>query len=188
MMTKAAQMDNLIEASAANISSTELLAMIHQIFNIDLGTLPLTPLPQSVLEAYLEQAAGSVTGPDVRRMLNETLAVNLDALSGLEGARISLFSKGHWMLQQQGDLFIVHTGAGDVDVTITPTAYYAQQTSSISMPHELLEALVQLGFTYDQDSSSCSYADPSGKPVSDAFKGQTMRSLITFIRTSCASL
>ncbi|AZN41163.1 hypothetical protein [Paenibacillus albus] len=187
MTTKAAQMDKLIEASAANIRSTELLAIIRQIFNIDLRTLPLTPLPQSVLDTYLEQAAGAAAGPDVRRTLNETLAINLDALSALEGARISLFSKDNWMLQQQDDLFVVHTGAGDVDVTITPTAYYAQQSGSNSMPQELSEALVLLGFTYDQASQSCSYADPSGEPVSDAFKGQTMRTLITFIRTACAS-
>lgn len=183
MTTKTAQMDKLIEAFGENMDSAELIGIIRQAFNIDFGTLPLTPLPQSVIDAYLEQAAGAITGPDVRRILNDTLAVNLDALSALEGSRISLFSKGQWMLQQPDDLFAVLTGDGDVDVTIAPTDHYTQQTGSNELPMELREALIQLGYSYNETDYSCRYVEPSGEPVPDAFKGQTMRALITYIRT-----
>ena len=109
-MTKAARMDTLIEAYYEGISSSDLIAIIQRIFNFDLETLPVSPLPRDVFDAFLRRAAGSVSGPEVRRMINETFAINLDALSALEQARISLYSKGQWMLQHGRDLFVVHTG------------------------------------------------------------------------------
>ncbi|WP_308637427.1 hypothetical protein [Paenibacillus silvisoli] len=176
-MSKAASMDKLIDAFGERIDSSNLLAMIRQSFGIDLEALPVTPHPRAVIDSFLEQAAGAVTGPEVRSMLNETLAVNLDALSALEQARISLFSKGQWMLRQPDDLFAVHTGEGDVDVAIYPTEYYMQQTGSSELPKPLIDELVQLGFTCGEGRRSCTYANPAGEPVSDAFKGRTMRAV-----------
>ncbi|SDX34463.1 hypothetical protein [Paenibacillus sp. CF384] len=182
-MTKAAQMDKLLDAHHAGINSSDLIAIIRRIFNFDLETLQVSPLPRDVLDAFLQQAAGSVTGTEVRRMINETFAINLDALSALEQARISLYSKGQWMLQHEQDLFVVHTGTDDVGVSIYPTAYYTEHAGTAQLPQELLDALISLGFACDAEARTCSYTSPHGEPVPDAFKGQTMKAVMAAIRT-----
>ncbi|SFT21851.1 hypothetical protein [Paenibacillus sp. BC26] len=187
-MTKTAQMDKLLDACKEGISSSELIAIIQGIFNFDLETLQVSPLPREVLDAFLQQAAGSVTGPEVRRVINENFAINLDALSALEQARISLYSKGQWMLRHEWDLFVVHTGTDDVGVSIYPTTYYAEHTGTAQLPQELLEALTDQGFTCDAESGICSYTSPRGEPVPDAFKGQTMKAVMSAIRTVSARL
>ena len=136
LMTKAETMDNLIASNEKGVSSTEILNIVYRVFKLDLdaSTLDLPVLPRAAIDAYLEHGGNEVTGAEIRKMINQTFAINLDALSALEGAQFSLYSKGHWMVQHQKDLFVVHTGTGDIDARIFPTNYFTEQTGSENCP------------------------------------------------------
>ena len=69
-----------------------------------------------------------MTGVDIRGMINQIFGINLNGVSSLEGAGISLYSKGQWVLQSDKDLFVVYTGSGDLDVKVFPTEYFTKQT------------------------------------------------------------
>lgn len=184
-MTKAEAMDKLMDAYEKGIGSSEIIRIVHQVFHIDLESVPDLPTaPRAAIDAYLEQVEGQPSGADIRQLLNRTFRINLDALSALEGSRISLFSKNQWMVRHERDLFVVHTGTGDVDVRISPTNYYVEQTGSGEWPGDLSDDLIALGFRYEENTGSYYYSNPAGEPVPDAFKGQTMSA----IRKAVASL
>ncbi|NBD25197.1 hypothetical protein [Paenibacillus glycinis] len=188
MMTKAETMDKLIEEKGA-LGGAEVIAMIRELFGCDLASAPMapgTPEPLAAIDAFLGERGGRAAGSELRGMINAAFGINLDALSALEGKRISLFSKGQWMLQADDDLFVVYTGDGDVDVKIYPTGYLADLTGSRALPPELAEALTRLGYA-DEGPAGCTYADPAGQAVPDAFKGQTIMTLMNAIRASYAS-
>ena len=192
LMTKAETMDNLIASNEKGVSSTEILNIIYRVFKLDLedSTLDLPVLPRAAIDAYLEHGGNEVTGAEIRKMINQTLAINLDALSALEGSKISLYSKNQWMVQHEKDLFAVHTGTGDIDARILPTNYFIEQTGSGELPIELINDLISLGFYFEENNGSYYYSNPTGEPVPDAFKGQTMMAirkvnpsvLLSFIR------
>ncbi|WP_027093412.1 hypothetical protein [Cohnella thermotolerans] len=184
-MTKAEAMDKLMDAYEKGIGSSEIIRIVHQVFHIDLESVPDLPTPpRAAIDAYLEQVEGQPSGADIRQLLNRTFRINLDALSALEGSRISLFSKNQWMVRHERDLFVVHTGTGDVDVRISPTNCYVEQTGSGEWPGDLSDDLIALGFRYEENTGSYYYSNPAGEPVPDAFKGQTMSA----IRKAVASL
>ena len=178
-MTKAETMDNLIASYEKGISSTEIIAIIYRVFKLDLEepTLDLPVLPQAAIDAYLEHCGNEVTGAEIRKMINQTFAINLDALSALEGSKISLYSKNQWMVQHEKDLFEVHTGTADIDARIIPTTYFIEQTGSGELPIELINALISLGYYFEENNGSYYYSNPTGEPVPDAFKGQTMMAI-----------
>ncbi|MUT66469.1 hypothetical protein [Paenibacillus sp. NEAU-GSW1] len=174
-MTKAEQMDRLMSGYDTKISSTQLLALINESYHVELE------LPQADIDHWLEGYGDSVvTGACARAMINERFSINLDALSALEGKRISLFSKNRWMLRHEHDWFAVHTGEGDVDVRIRPTPYYEEHTGSTALPERLSETLVHMG--YGCDHQGCYYANPEGQAVPDAFKGKTMMAVMQAIQ------
>ncbi|BBH23430.1 hypothetical protein Back11_47750 [Paenibacillus baekrokdamisoli] len=198
--TKAEGMDKLIDSYEKGISSSDIFTIVNQIFKFDLEAIPalsnategtlevLSLTPRVALHTYLEQCADKVTGAEIRKMINQTFGINLDALSALEGARISLYSKSQWMLQHDEDLFVVHTGIGDVDVKIFQTTYFSEQTGLEELPNDLIQALIPLGYYYDAEIGSYYFSNPTGDAVPDAFKGQTIMAIIKVITHSYSHL
>lgn len=186
-MTKSEQMDELIAACGTGIKSAEIVEAVEKAYGIVFGKIANV---HETLNAHLagNPEGNSVSGPELRRLINEKFGVNLDALSALDGARFSLFSKGQWTLRNERDLLAVRTGDGDVDVEITPTSYYLDITGQRGIPDELASELQMLGYECDPDGRLCRYVDPAGRAVTDAFKGQTIRALTGFIRERCAGL
>lgn len=189
VMTKAETMDIRMNTYGEGITSTEIFEIIHQIFNFDLQSNPNLPtLPQAAIDEYLEQSENKVTGAEIRKIINQTAGINLDALSALEGAKISLYSKDQWMLQHNKDLFVVHTGTGDIDARILPTDYFTEQTGSGELPIDLIHVLLSLGFYYEENLGCYYYSNPTGEPVPDAFKGQTIMAIRKVIQQSYSHL
>lgn len=189
--TRAERMDLRIDSCAAGMSTIDMIAIVRDIYGIDLSAVPTSAgqlATHDAIEAYLAGRNYKTTGPEVRVMINETFGINLDALSALEGGRISLFSKGQWILRQESDLFIVDTGTGDVDVTISPTSCFTETTGERALPSELANALIGLGYSYDADKGSCYYCNPSGEAVPDAFKGRTIAAIAQTIKQACSHL
>lgn len=188
-MTKAEAMDKRVDAHETGITSSDVFAIIHEIFQLDVESVPELPTsPKAALDAYLASCGNKPTGADIRILLNQTLGINLDGLSALDAARFSLYSKGQWMIQHDNDLFVVHTGTGDVDVRIQPTLYFCEHTGSDKLPAELINELLPLGFDFEEASGSCYYANPTGEAVSDAFKGQTIMAIRKVIMRSYTHL
>lgn len=193
--TKAGLMDGDLESRAGHIRAEDIIASVNDRFGIGLETVPLLHAARAdrnatraALDAYLESRGHEASGAEIRSMINETFGINLDAISSLSGSRISLFSKGQWIVRQETDLFIVYTGEGDVDVHIRPTAYFASQTEIGVLPNELVDALIRLGYSYQSDTGSCYFRSPSGDPVPDSFKGQTMAAIARTVRETCSHL
>ncbi|MEC0240562.1 hypothetical protein P4H66_11925 [Paenibacillus dokdonensis] len=210
-MNKAQIMDAYLKSFGGEITGDVIHKFILHMFEIDLdavsllsdggkealaaaqnteaGTSPyIGSLPRAVMDSRLTGYGGHITGPEIRSMLNQLFGVNLDAISSLENARISLFSKDQWIVQHEHDLFVVYTGEGDVDVKVYPTSYFVEQTGQNELPAELRHTLQSLGYQLDAKRTSCYYADPGGQAVTDAFKGQTMGAIIATIRSTYAHL
>ena len=114
-------------------------------------------------------------------MLNQNFGINLLAIDALEQERISLYSKGQWVVQNDRDLFIVYTGSDDVDVKVFPTKYFTEQTGLDVLPSDLQHLLSRIGFHYDKKMQSYYFANPTGQAVSDQFKGQTIGAIVEVI-------
>lgn len=197
-MTKAAKMDNYF--STKKITGSEILKIVQALFGFDLTHTPVLPnitnnapalfdTPITVIDSYLAQYnQEELTGAAVRKIINQIFGINLDAISSLEGARISLFSKDRWVLQQEKDLFVVHTGIGDVDVRVLPTPYFAEQTGIKGLPEDLQHALARIGYGYDEKSGGYYFLNPAGEAVQDVFKGQTIKAILETIQKSYINL
>lgn len=192
-MSRSELMDNYLTWLQKSIGTPEICETVNIIFGIDLLTKPLLPsgMPedlkneqpsaQTVIDFYLSQYQFPQTGKEIRQMINLIFGINLDGLSGLVGKGIGLYTKGAWFLRAEDDLFIIHTGTGDVDVKIDPTDYFKQETGLKELPAELQQALSTLGFYNHPQLGSFYYRNPSGEAVPDSFKGQTMGTIRAFI-------
>lgn len=183
-MNRTDQMDMLLERRIAPVGSADIVDIVRQVFNIDLQAIPALSGAldgAAALDARLEQLDGRTAGAEIRQAINEIYGVNLDALSGLDGKRISLYSKGQWILRRDEDLFVVHTGTGDADVAISAASHYRRLTGSERLPAELTEALAKLGYRCSEDGDSCSFESPAGEAVPDSFKGATIMAVLHVI-------
>lgn len=135
-----------------------------------------------VMQLYWLSFEERLTAEERYTMINEIFGVNLVGIAGLEGTGVALFSKNQWISQYDTDLFIVETGSDDVDVWVYPTEYFKQQTGLEENPEELNNRLTKLGFSYSEEKGAFYYADPNGESVPDAFKGQTLGTIIGFIQ------
>jgi hypothetical protein len=202
METKIKVMDEHIH-SLSKVGVDDLFQIVQTIFGFNLDNIPILPTvsgsasktlsttaltskitnSRAIISSHLNQNNEGVTGEDIRRIINQVFGINLDAISSLAGARISLFSKGHWVLQHEKDLFVVHTLPLDIEVIIYPTPYFSQVTGINELPNQLIHSLVRLGFSFNESIGSYHYKNPSGDPVPDSFKGQTIRSILHVIQT-----
>ena len=197
MMKKAEMMDQHLCSYGRKISSSEICHVVDLIFGINLDKAPIlckklkeTSLSsgRGVIDYHLHQYDGAITGGEIRKIINEIFGVNLEAISSLEGSRLSLYSKGQWIVQHEKDLFVVHTGAGDVDVKVFPTKYFTEHTGLEELPTDLQDALTGLGYYYNEKMASYYFSNPTGEAVSDAFKGKTIGAILGVIRHSFSNL
>ncbi|GHH99515.1 hypothetical protein [Neobacillus kokaensis] len=202
-MSKAQLMDTFIDSFEGSISSTEICSFVKAIFDFDLDVVPVLskelaeqpsepaskePLIRKILDSQFNQPGQRPTGAAIRQIINQVTGINLDAISSLEGARISLFSKGKWVVQNNHDLFVVDTGDGDVDVSVYPTKYFTAQTGLTELPAELQYSLSEFGFKHEKQSGNFYYSNPACEAVPDSFKGQTMGAILKVIRDSYRDL
>jgi hypothetical protein len=208
ILTKVEMFDNFFTSCQEKISSKEIFNLVNSIFLFDLSIVPAlihsdydgqksnttpkettqVPLAKVLIDSYLEKRTNDLTGEDIRKMINQFFGVNLAAISALAGARISLFSKGQWILQHENDLFAVHTGIGDVDVRVFPTNFFIEQSGVIGVTEEFKSSLQKLGFSYQEEIGTFSFTNPTGKAVPDSFKGQTLATIIENIQKSYKNL
>lgn len=187
VMTKVEIMDKLFD-SYQKITSFEICSIVKSIFKLDLTTKPVLykelagDTAKMAVDSALAQYGRNVSGAEVRKIINQFFGINLDAISSLDGSRISLFSKDQWVIRHDQDLFAVHTGSGDVDVKIFPTDYFTEQTGLKELPEDLRQSLSSMGFYYDEKIGSYYYSNPSGEAIPDAFKGQTIGAIRKSIR------
>ncbi|KMY48660.1 hypothetical protein [Peribacillus loiseleuriae] len=200
-MTKAEMMDKYFDSYGKRISSAEICKAVDSIFKINLDEIPILSkemegavgvsfstgnvlASREAMDVRLNQYDKEITGAEIRKVINEILGVNLDAISSLEGARISLYSKGQWVVQHEKDLFVVDTGAGDVDVKVYPTNYFTEQTGLVKLPTDLQHSLTSIGYSYDEKIGSYYFSNPTGEAVPDAFKGKTIGAILKVIQYS----
>lgn len=133
---------------------------------------------QMILDLYLAHHYHHVTGADVRTMINHYFGMNLAGIDGLGRTRISLYSKGQWLVKDEKDLFVIHTGTKDIDVKIYGTNYFMQRTGSKDIPAELQYSLINMGYSYNPQLDAYYFSNPSGLTVSNDFKGKTIDAII----------
>ncbi|MGM8365927.1 hypothetical protein ACLIBG_10680 [Virgibacillus sp. W0181] len=205
-MSKSEMMDQYLVSYEGTISTSVICQIVHMIFGINLDEIPILakgnvvdafPIPDDnvsariLIDSYLNQYDEEMTGAHIRWMINDIFGVNLDAISSLEGKRISLYSKEHWVVHHKKDLIVVHTGTGDDDVKVYPTTYLTEQIKSAEPPinfQEILSDLSDLGYIYDEEMGGYYYINPDGEAVSDRFKGKTMETIVKVIRKSFSHL
>ncbi|TSB47440.1 hypothetical protein [Alkalicoccobacillus porphyridii] len=199
-MNKAQSMDNQLHNLSTSITTASIVSIVQSVYTINLNELPIVSTESSgavfppgttaeeAIATRLAQHDGELTGPEIRQFINEMFGVNLDAISALDGAKISLFSKDQWVIQNETDLFVVWTGPGDLDVKIYPTSYFIEQTGASTIPEELKDALTDLGYSYNEETGGCYYVSPTGEAVQDAFKGQTIGAVVQVIRGAYSHL
>lgn len=127
-----------------------------------------------VMDRYIEVQDKSITGAEIRVLINQIFGVNLDGISGLEHAGISIRSKGQWVLSGDTNLLIVSSSLDDVELYVAPTEYFEESTGSNQIPDSLKNDLTQLGFSYNPEPNHFIYRNPTNESVPDALKGQVM--------------
>ncbi|MEJ9115400.1 hypothetical protein LAV76_21770 [Bacillus paramobilis] len=195
-------MDKHLDSYQGKITSTEICNIVMSIFKFDLTTKPVLSkewimagavsstenIAKMAIDSTLAHYGEKVTGIEIRQLINQIFGINLDAISSLEGARISLFSKEQWVVRDEQDLFVVHTGLGDVDVKIFATDYFTKQTGLEELPKTLQQSLTNFGFSCDKGNGYYYYSNPSEEAIPDAFKGQIIGTILKVIHDSYQSL
>ena len=131
-----------------------------------------------VMDRYIEVHEYSLTGAECRVLINQIFGVNLDGISGLEHSKVSIYSKGQWILQGDTDLLIVSSSLDDLELYIATTEYFEVTSGSKQFPESLKQKLLSSGFSYDADLNQYVYRNPTNESVPDAFKGQVLGSVL----------
>lgn len=131
-----------------------------------------------VMDRYIEVHEYSLTGAECRVLINQIFGVNLDGISGLEHSKVSIYSKGQWILQGDTNLFIISSSLDDVELYVATTNYYEESVGSNQLPDTLKQKLIRIGFTYDADQNRFIYRNPTNESVPDAFKGQVIGNIL----------
>ncbi|MCP3029301.1 hypothetical protein [Halobacillus sp. A5] len=139
-----------------------------------------------VMDLYLQDFGERISSSEIRKMILDIFDVHLEGISALEKLRISLFSKGQWIAQKPGDLFMVYAGADDIDVKISPTPYFMEATGLERLPDELILKLTALG--YIPSEGGYYYIDPQKEGVSLTFKDQTIAAVGEIVMTHYKNL
>lgn len=147
-------------------------------FNVKLMNTSKDDVMDIFLRSYIE----TLTIDAICKIINSIYGVNLSLISSIEDARISLFSKGQWILKSDKDLFTIKSGSQDIDVQIYPTFYYFEKTGSDQLPRDLQRDLNDLGLLYNNEMKSYYYANPKGESVEDALKGRIMGVVIKCVQ------
>ncbi len=180
------------EGKATQAYPDEIMQGIRKVLSME-GTLVeqdafIMSLPKvKVMDLYLEYYGDKIESSEIRRVINQIYGINLNGISGLEAARISLYSKGQWISKTERDLFEVHTGTGDIDVWILPSMYLIENTGITTLPEELQDLLKNLGYWYNSVKGAFYYSTNSNVTVPDVFKGQTMGAISNIVNLITAN-
>lgn len=181
-MNKAERMDAALKPYGTKLTSEELFPVIREIFGMDLDQVPLlqasSQKARDLVDQELTQRQVEVTGKEIRQFINELFGVNLEAISALEGAGISLYAKRRWVIAEQADCFVVYSGDGDRIARVFITPVYKERTGRLSAPDSMVEAFLKMGYIANSSHSSFYYESAEDAPVPDAFKGQTIGTLL----------
>jgi len=104
--------------------------------------------------------------------------VNLDGISGLEHSKVSIYSKGQWILQGDTNLFIISSSLDDVELYVATTDHFEKTYGSNQLPESLKQKLNSNGFSYEDDQNRFVYRNPTNESVPDAFKGRVIGSVL----------
>ncbi|MBE4909071.1 hypothetical protein IMZ08_13460 [Bacillus luteolus] len=180
------------EGKATRSYPDEIMDGVRQILSME-GTLSeqeayIMSLPKvQVMDLYLQYYGEKIESSEIRRVIDQIFGINLNGISGLEAARISLYSKGQWISKTERDLFEVHTGTGDIDVWILPSKYLIENTGISTLPEELQNLLKNLGYWYNSDKGTFYYSTNYNETVPDVFKGQTMGAISNIVNLITAN-
>lgn len=175
------------EGSILALYPLEIMKHIRQSLGIDPASTDhdseiMSMTKVEAMDRYLSSYGPTITGAEIRTLVNDIFGVNLAALATLDNPRLSIFSKGQWILQDPTDILSLITGKGDIDVTISATDYYKNTIGFDQFPLELHDFLLTLGFSYHAEMANYHYSNPTGQSISEAFKGQLIRKLVTVIK------
>ncbi|MDW0112852.1 hypothetical protein QT711_06615 [Sporosarcina saromensis] len=192
-MPKVNIMDMYVSTFKFPIDGKQICQCVKEVFGIQIDSKYVLPKKRDLradyvcgfnvrlIDNYLKELQNQLTGQEIRLLINDIFGINLDAIDSLEKTQISLYSKGQWIVQQASDLFVVHTGIGDIDAWVLPTDYYIEQTGLKELPVQLQQNLASIGYEYNSDIQGMYYCNPTGEAVEDAFKGRTMRAILSCI-------
>ena len=202
-------MDAYIASCQNKVTSAVIYEAVTQAFKFHLERVPVltkdvlgkfqvplstdfensTSLPSKIiLDLYLAHYNYQVTGAEVRTMINHFFGMNLAGIDGLGNTRISLYSKSQWLVKDEKDLFVIHTGIKDVDVKVYVTSYFTEQTRLGHIPIELQQSLTELGYSYSHEVGEYYYSNPTGYSVTNAFKGKTIDAIVKVTNTFYTSI
>lgn len=187
-MTKVEVMDMYIESLDYKLNGEIIRDCIDHIYGIDVSSKFVFAKKKDPLKTNIELIDDDIcsmdtqlSGSTIRLKINELFGINLDAIDALGRTRVSLFSKGQWIVRNEENLFEVHTGIGDLDVYIVPSHYYKEQTEERELPTEIQTELLALGYSYSPHVDGFYFSNPLGKHVEDDFKKRTMGTLFRWI-------
>lgn len=174
------------EGSLISIYPLEIMEGIRKTLNGDPTDTSLDGYIMSlskaeVMDKFLQSYGNQIEGSDVRRVINYIFGVNLDGISALEYARLSIYSKGQWVLKSPTDIFIISSNKGDVGIFVGVTPYYIEQLETDLLPSDLADFLTEQGFAYNPESNQYEYFNPDGESVSDEFKGLIINTVVSYI-------
>lgn len=174
------------EGSLISIYPLEIMEGIRKTLNGDPTDTSLDGYIMSlskaeVMDKFLQSYGNQIEGSDVRRVINYIFGVNLDGISALEYARLSIYSKGQWVLKSPTDIFIISSNKGDVGIFVGVTPYYIEQLEADLLPSDLADFLIEQGFAYNPESNQYEYYNPDGESVSDEFKGLIINTVVSYI-------
>lgn len=131
-----------------------------------------------VMDRVLRVNKGNLTGAEIRPIINYIFGINLDGISGLEGAQLSIYSKGQWVIREDTDLLVISSNSNDTELYVGITEYFTEVTGETEVPAELSEFLEGLGFTFNQTSNRYEWVSPDGLSAPDPFKGKIINELV----------
>lgn len=181
------------EGSLISSYSVEIMEGVRNTLNGDPSDTSLDEqimsLPKAeVMDKFLQSYGNQIEGSDIRRVINDIFGVNLDGISSLEYARLSLYSKGQWILQSPNDVFIISSNKGDVGIFVGVTEYYQEKLGTNQFPSDLENFLTEQGFVYNTATKQYEYYNPSGESVSDPFKGLIINTVVAYIQEHYANV
>ncbi|NJP37509.1 hypothetical protein [Alkalicoccus luteus] len=135
-----------------------------------------------VMDRVIRFYNDSLSGAEIRQLINYVFGINLDGISGLEGAQVGIFSKGQWIIKEPDDLLVISSSPDDVELYVSLTDYYRVFTGSDAFPEALAAFLEEAGFSFSSEKDRYEWINPDGVSAPDPFKGQIIGQLLETVQ------
>lgn len=161
----------------------DIMQPVRKSLNIDVNDTSrdarIMDMPKNqVMDRVLRVNKGTLTGAEIRPIINYIFGINLNGISGLEGAQLSIYSKGQWVIQEDTDMLVISSNSNDTELYVGITKYFTEVTGETEVPSELSAFLEGLGFTFNQTTDRYEWVSPDGLSAPDPFKGQIINELV----------